>query len=64
MILGIGVDIIHLPRIKTLISKRGIEGFARRVLSPIEYQNFLINIQRISGSSSTTTPTSLPWMVH
>ncbi|KAI9308704.1 4'-phosphopantetheinyl transferase superfamily [Cunninghamella echinulata] len=40
MILGIGVDIIHLPRIKTLISKRGIEGFARRVLSPIEYQNF------------------------
>ena len=37
---GIGVDILHLPRISTLISRRGKEAFAKRILSPEEWQEF------------------------
>ncbi|KAI8081566.1 4'-phosphopantetheinyl transferase [Halteromyces radiatus] len=39
MILGIGVDIIHLPRIVKVV-KHSRERFARRILSPTEYQEF------------------------
>ncbi|CAO3595742.1 unnamed protein product [Absidia cylindrospora] len=40
MILGIGVDIVHFPRIVKLISRTGREPFARRILSPKEYEEF------------------------
>lgn len=35
-ILGIGVDVVHLPRIASLISRRGPERFAHRILSHTE----------------------------
>lgn len=40
MILGIGVDIVHLPRIATLISRRGKDRLARRILSSSELADF------------------------
>ncbi|KAI8637395.1 4'-phosphopantetheinyl transferase superfamily [Parasitella parasitica] len=40
MILGIGVDIVHLPRIAALISRRGSDQLAKRILSPTEYTEF------------------------
>ncbi|OBZ90018.1 Holo-[acyl-carrier-protein] synthase [Choanephora cucurbitarum] len=40
MILGIGVDILHLPRITALISRRGQDTLARRILSQKEYVQF------------------------
>lgn len=33
MILGIGQDIVHLPRIAALVARRGPERFAHRILS-------------------------------
>ncbi|KAL5508137.1 hypothetical protein ACEPAH_5755 [Sanghuangporus vaninii] len=36
MILGVGLDIVHLPRIASLIARRGPERFARRILSQKE----------------------------
>ncbi|KAI7900423.1 4'-phosphopantetheinyl transferase [Cokeromyces recurvatus] len=43
MILGIGVDIVHLSRIAAIISRRGRDRFARRILSPIECKEFQLN---------------------
>ncbi|KAL1929058.1 hypothetical protein VTP01DRAFT_2117 [Rhizomucor pusillus] len=40
MIIGIGVDILHLPRIAQLVSRRGSRPLARRILSPRELQEF------------------------
>ncbi|OAC98996.1 hypothetical protein MUCCIDRAFT_114165 [Mucor lusitanicus CBS 277.49] len=40
MIIGVGVDIVHLPRIAALIARRGSDGLARRILSPTEYTEF------------------------
>ncbi|KAK0486884.1 4'-phosphopantetheinyl transferase [Armillaria luteobubalina] len=33
MILGIGVDVVHVPRIAALVARRGPERFAQRILS-------------------------------
>ncbi|KAG2230717.1 4'-phosphopantetheinyl transferase [Thamnidium elegans] len=40
MIIGIGVDIVHLPRIASLMSRRGSNKLAKRILSQQEYQEF------------------------
>ncbi|KAK0206474.1 4'-phosphopantetheinyl transferase [Desarmillaria ectypa] len=40
MILGIGVDVVHLPRIVALIARRGPERFAQRILSNEELQSW------------------------
>lgn len=40
MILGIGVDIVHLPRIASLITRRGSQGLAKRILSSREQKEF------------------------
>lgn len=40
MILGIGVDIVHLPRIAALISRRGHDKLAKRILSESEMKEF------------------------
>lgn len=40
-ILGIGVDIVHLPRIAALVARRGRDPLARRILSQEEYTEFL-----------------------
>lgn len=39
-ILGIGVDILHLPRLISLLSRRGFEAFATRILSSRELRTF------------------------
>ncbi|PBK72648.1 4'-phosphopantetheinyl transferase [Armillaria solidipes] len=40
MILGIGVDVVHVPRIAALIARRGPEIFAQRILSNEELQSW------------------------
>ncbi|KAL9536934.1 hypothetical protein MBANPS3_012236 [Mucor bainieri] len=40
MIIGVGVDIVHLPRIAALIARRGSDGLAKRILSTTEYTEF------------------------
>ncbi|KAG2211900.1 4'-phosphopantetheinyl transferase [Mucor mucedo] len=40
MILGIGVDIVHLPRIASLITRRGSKVLAKRILSSREHKEF------------------------
>jgi holo-[acyl-carrier protein] synthase len=40
MILGIGVDILYLPRITSLASRRGKEKLAKRILSTKELSEF------------------------
>jgi holo-[acyl-carrier protein] synthase len=35
-ILGLGVDLVHLPRIATLLARRDADKFARRILSEAE----------------------------
>ena len=36
-ILGIGVDVVHLPRILALLNRRRPDRFASRILSATEY---------------------------
>lgn len=40
MILGIGVDVVHVPRIAALIARRGPERFAQRILSNEELHSW------------------------
>ncbi|KAK6524979.1 hypothetical protein TWF281_011869 [Arthrobotrys megalospora] len=51
---GIGVDILHLPRLLSLLSRRPISNFTRRILTPSELAEF-------QGLSSTdlSNPTSI-----
>ncbi|KAI0786321.1 hypothetical protein C8Q75DRAFT_267302 [Abortiporus biennis] len=44
-ILGIGVDIVHLPRILSLVQRRSAEKLAKRILSTQE----LADWKKISG---------------
>jgi holo-[acyl-carrier protein] synthase len=49
MILGIGIDIVHLQRIRALVARRGNEKLARRILSVKELKEFqseFSNVQR------------------
>ncbi|KAG1753968.1 4'-phosphopantetheinyl transferase [Suillus paluster] len=39
-ILGIGVDILHLPRLIGLLNRRGSEAFATKILSSQEFRSF------------------------
>lgn len=41
-ILGIGVDILHLPRLISLLSRRGSKAFATRILSSQEIRTFQV----------------------
>ncbi|KAF3913114.1 hypothetical protein AA313_de0201715 [Arthrobotrys entomopaga] len=38
--MNIGVDILHLPRIVSLLSRRSISRFSRKILTPIELAEF------------------------
>lgn len=40
-ILGIGVDIVHIPRIASVLRKRHAERFVKKVLSQSEYAGWL-----------------------
>ncbi|KAF9482446.1 4'-phosphopantetheinyl transferase [Pholiota conissans] len=39
-ILGIGVDLVHIPRIAALLSRRTPQKFAAKILSPEEYSQW------------------------
>ncbi|KAI8972057.1 4'-phosphopantetheinyl transferase superfamily [Mycotypha africana] len=52
MILGIGVDIVHIPRIAALITRRGKDRLAKRILSPVEWNEF--ESQFLTSSSLLT----------
>jgi holo-[acyl-carrier protein] synthase len=39
-ILGIGVDVVHLPRILALLNRRCPDRFASRILSRTEYSQW------------------------
>ncbi|KAG0137865.1 mitochondrial phosphopantetheinyl transferase B [Tuber indicum] len=54
---GIGVDLLHLPRLTRLLTKRPsyAHRFARRILTKSEYRQFL----KSSSSSTTTTTTGM-----
>lgn len=41
-IIGIGVDILHLPRLISLLSRRGSKAFATRILSSQEIRTFRV----------------------
>lgn len=47
-ILGIGVDVVHLPRIVALLNRRGAGAFSRRILSPEELAGWQ-NLPTASG---------------
>lgn len=40
MLLGIGVDIVHLPRIATIVKRQAGFKFARRILSTKELEQW------------------------
>ncbi|KAI6047254.1 4'-phosphopantetheinyl transferase [Pisolithus marmoratus] len=37
---GIGIDILHVPRLAALIKRRGLSKLASRILSPVELDAF------------------------
>jgi holo-[acyl-carrier protein] synthase len=39
-VLGIGVDVVHIPRIAALLSRRGQRRFAARILSQEELSHW------------------------
>lgn len=49
MIIGVGVDIVHLPRIAALIARRGSDRLARRILSAGEYSEFTADYKDDAG---------------
>ncbi|TGZ85038.1 hypothetical protein EX30DRAFT_337460 [Ascodesmis nigricans] len=60
---GIGVDLLHLPRLATLVSRHRtyLDRFARRILTPSELTAFrsLAQSSALSTSSSTSVGSSL-----
>ncbi|EPS43225.1 hypothetical protein H072_2767 [Dactylellina haptotyla CBS 200.50] len=48
---NIGVDILHLPRLISLLSRRSVSGFTRRILTPLELAEF----GKLSASNATST---------
>ena len=42
MIVGVGVDILHFPRLQSLVSRRGREALAKRILHPSEFAQFVV----------------------
>jgi holo-[acyl-carrier protein] synthase len=51
-ILGIGVDVLHLPRLIGLLSRRGSDAFATRILSSQELRSFQ-RLREQHGDDST-----------
>lgn len=53
MILGVGIDLLHLPRLVGLVRRQGGPSrLARRILSPLELAEF----EAFSGSSKAAGP--------
>ncbi|KAG0709562.1 4'-phosphopantetheinyl transferase [Suillus ampliporus] len=53
-ILGIGVDILHLPRLIGLLNRRGSEAFATRILSSQELRSLELLTEQHEGKSDST----------
>ncbi|KAK6353143.1 hypothetical protein TWF696_005133 [Orbilia brochopaga] len=56
---GIGVDLLHLPRIVSLLSRRPTQRFARRILTPLELAEFQ-QLPSATTMGPSTTPLSNP----
>jgi len=54
MIIGIGVDILHLQRLRGLLHKRGMDGFAKRILSPHEHHEMITEFDVEKNYSHST----------
>ena len=48
MILGIGLDILHLPRLYRIIAQRGYDRLARRILTGAE-RHELAQLVKVEG---------------
>ncbi|PUU83831.1 4'-phosphopantetheinyl transferase superfamily [Tuber borchii] len=67
---GIGVDLLHLPRLTRLLTKRPTytHRFARRILTKSEYRQFLksttttTTTTTTSSSSSPLAATTIKWL--
>lgn len=44
MIVGVGLDILFLPRLLHLVTRRGYDGLARRILTQEEQKAFYASI--------------------
>ena len=40
-ILGIGIDVVHVPRIAAILRKKHADRFASRILSPAEFSSWM-----------------------
>ncbi|EJD53839.1 4'-phosphopantetheinyl transferase [Auricularia subglabra TFB-10046 SS5] len=40
MLLGVGVDVLHVPRLRALLLRRSPEQFARRILCNVEQEQY------------------------
>ncbi|GJE84600.1 4'-phosphopantetheinyl transferase [Phanerochaete sordida] len=58
-ILGIGVDVVHVPRIAALIRRRGTEPLAARILSPRELDDW----RAVRDLSAQTRFLAVRWSV-
>lgn len=51
-ILGIGVDLLVTSRLENLIARRGVDRFAKRILSPCEAEDFVFNKDKLGFLAS------------
>jgi len=54
-IIGVGIDIVHVPRLVSLVTRRTPAKFASRILSPSEFREWEI-LSPPTTSTSTMTP--------
>ena len=61
---SIGVDLLHLPRLRTLLSRRPLHRFASRILTHSEYRTFREKFPLHTSPStiSTTDSPALRWL--
>jgi len=54
-IIGVGIDVVHVPRLVSLVTRRTPAKFASRILSPSEFMEWEI-LSPPTTSTSTVTP--------
>ncbi|TGZ82893.1 4'-phosphopantetheinyl transferase [Ascodesmis nigricans] len=61
---GIGVDLLHLPRLASLVSRRStyLDRFARRILTPNEFTTFRTLAQASSTANTNATSSLIRWL--
>lgn len=52
MIIGIGLDILYLPRLTQLVKRRGVDGLARRILTRNEIDTLKTALDRDGGQGA------------